>query len=343
MTEPATQPVARRIGSLDVLRGVAICGILLVNIKPVTHFAYEDESTPASLADASGWLQLLVQQRFFPIFSLLFGISFALLLRSAERRSARPRLLLARRLLVLLPVGLLHQWPHPGEALSVYAIVGLVVLLPASWLPRWVVAAGAVLGLAASLVLTSGGESLVPGLFLLGSTLVRFGLIDRVESSRAVPALFAVFAIGSAPAVAWQLQDLAASGFTLSSAVAGLTMAGAYSTGIVLLMRARSARAVLTALFAPLGRTALTCYLTATPLMMLAGAAFDLPHATSWGLVLSICAAILVAQWIIATVWLRYFRQGPLEWLWRCATWCEMQPLRIRRPQPDPGRDMAHR
>ena len=341
MTEPATKPVARRIESLDVLRGVAICGILLVNIQPVTHFSYETEHARTSLADASGWLQLLVQQRFFPIFSLLFGISFALLLRSAERRSARPRLLLARRLLVLLPIGVLHQWAHPGEALSVYAVVGLVVLLPASWLPRWVVAIGSVLALGASLVLTGGGVTIVPGMFLLGAALVRFGLIDRMERSRAVPVLFAIFAIASVPAAAWQLQDLVASGFSLSSAVAGLTMAGAYCTGIVLLMRARSTRAGLTALFAPLGRTALTCYITATPLLLLAGAALDLPHEASWTPVLAVCAAILVGQWITATVWLRYFRQGPLEWLWRCATWGEMQPL--RRSQPNPSPDFARR
>ncbi|HEX6857770.1 MAG TPA: DUF418 domain-containing protein, partial [Streptosporangiaceae bacterium] len=36
-------------------------------------------------------------------------------------------------------------------------------------------------------------------------------------------------------------------------------------------------------------------------------------------------------QWAFSTLWLRRFRQGPLEWLWRWATWARRPPLR-RRP-----------
>ncbi|MCI2417890.1 hypothetical protein MOQ72_10685 [Saccharopolyspora sp. K220] len=46
-------------------------------------------------------LNMFVQQRFHPIFAFLFGVSFALLLRSAAGRVARPRVLLLRRLLAL--------------------------------------------------------------------------------------------------------------------------------------------------------------------------------------------------------------------------------------------------
>lgn len=343
MTTPGTTRLGNKIEALDVLRGLALCGILLVNAQPVTMFQYGVPHGPSSLDDAGGWLQLLVQQRFFPVFSLLFGIGFALLLRSAAQRTDRPRLVLLRRLLVLLPLGVLHQLGHPGEALTIYAIVALIVLLPSSWLPRWMVAAGAVVAVAASVVGFGGGESLVPGMFLLGSALVQFGLIDRMqEHRRAVGVLFALFVAASVPAVAWQMQNLQTSGFDTASAVAGLTMAGAYCTGILLLMRTRARRA-LQVLFVPLGRTALTCYVTATPMLLLAGAVFDLPHQTSWTLVLTISAVILVGQWIAATLWLRRYRQGPLEWLWRCATWASLEPLRVQHAAASPPRTFPAR
>jgi uncharacterized protein len=311
-----------RIDALDVLRGFALCGILLVNIQPVTRFEYAAPGPhPVSLDDPSGWLQLLVQQRFFPIFSLLFGIGFALLLASAADRTPHPRLVLLRRLLVLLPVGLLHGIWHPGEALAPYAVCGLLVLLPASWLPRWAGAGLAAVLLAASLVLFGGGITLIPGLFLLGSALVRYGAVGRFGRSARVPAaLLVVFAAAAVPALGYQLDDLGASGFSTASAVAGLLLGGAYVCLLLVALRT-PARGLLQAVFAPLGRMALTNYLTATVAMVVAGRVLDLPHSTSWAAVFGVAGAVLVGQWAFSTLWLRRFRQGPLEWLWRWATW----------------------
>jgi uncharacterized protein len=331
---PAPAPPTPRIDALDVIRGVALCGILLVNFGPLVRFGYETEHPPANLGDASGWLQLLVQQRFFPIFSLLFGIGFSLFLASAARRHPRPRLLLLRRLLVLLPLGILHQMAHPGEALLFYAVCGLVVLLPASFLPRWAVAALAAVLIPVALVVTGGGIPLIPGLFLLGSALVRYGVVARFPTAVRGPAiLFALFVAAAVASVAWQLQELPASGFSTSSGVAGAALAGVYVTGLLLLLRTPAA-GTLRAVFAPLGRTALTGYVLATPVMIGLGILLDLPHSGSWGLLLGSATAILVVQWILTVVWLRAFRQGPLEWLWRCATWGRWLPIRRERGAP---------
>lgn len=324
---PTVEPAARssRLPALDVLRGFALSGILLVNAGPVTRFGSAAPEA-ANLGDASGWLQLLVQQRFFPVFSLLFGIGFQLLLASAARRTARPRVVLLRRLLVLLPLGLAHQLLHPGEALLSYAVFGLLVLLPSTWLPRWTTAAGAAVLVAVALVGAGGGIFLVPGLFLLGAALVRYGVVDRVEQDSPVPALLcAGFTAAAVPAVVWQLRDLPGSGFTTSSAVAGLLLAGAYVTGLLALLRTR-ARGVLRALFEPLGRTALTNYLGATLLVLLAGRALDLPASDSWATLLALCAGVLALQWVASTLWLRRHRHGPLEQLWRWATWAGVPP-----------------
>ena len=328
---PATAPPGARprIATLDVLRGFALCGILLVNIAPVTRFGLRAELPAPNLSDASGWLQLLVQQRFFPLFSLLFGVGFSLFLTSAARRHPRPRVLLLRRLLVLAPLGVLHQFWHPGEALTFYAAFGLLVLLPSSWLPRWVVALGALVLVAGAIRLAGGGIALVPGMFLLGSALARYGVVDElVHHPLRVPLLLlATCAVLAVPALWWQLQDLAGSGFTTSSAVAGLLLAGVYAGAVLVLVRT-PLRAPLQSLFTPLGRTALTNYVSATPVMVLAGRVLDLPHSASWTLLLLLALAVLVVQWICSVLWLRRFQQGPLEWLWRWATWGHRTPLR---------------
>ncbi|MEV4891046.1 DUF418 domain-containing protein, partial [Nonomuraea sp. NPDC055795] len=51
------------------------------------------------------------------------------------------------------------------------------------------------------------------------------------------------------------------------------------------------------------------------------------PDGWSSGMVVLIAAAVLVPQWLVSTWWLRRFRQGPLEWLWRWATWARRPAL----------------
>jgi hypothetical protein len=202
-------PTANKVGritALDVIRGVALCGIIFVNIGPLTHFGYEDAiHDPANFGDPSGWLQLLVQQRFFPIFALLFGIGFSIFLDSAARTSPRPRLLLLRRLLLLLAIGIPFQFLQGGSALLPFAMVGLVILLPSTWLPRWLSAAAAVVFIVGSLVLAGGGVTLIPGMFLLGSTLSRYGVVPAIGRARRGSLIALVsFSVLAGPLVAWQ-------------------------------------------------------------------------------------------------------------------------------------------
>ena len=67
------------------------------------------------------------------IFSLLFGIGFAIFLEWASARSDRPRVLLVRRFAFVALLGGLHHLLQPGEVLLPYAICGLVFLLPFSY------------------------------------------------------------------------------------------------------------------------------------------------------------------------------------------------------------------
>ncbi|MFI9589119.1 DUF418 domain-containing protein [Nonomuraea sp. NPDC052265] len=327
--EPAA-PGRSRIIALDVVRGFALCGILLANVQPISHVGTEPVTQQAVvLDDAARWLGLLVEQRFFPIFSLLFGVGFSLLLDSASARVPHPRALLLRRLLVLACMGLAHMFLlWRGDILTIYAVVGLVVLLPSTWLPRRAVAGLAAVLVVAAMVAFGGGTMLVPGLFLLGSALTRYGVIDRIESSTRVPALLGLlFAAATVPALSWQAET---SAVPLPMAASGLLMAGLYVCVLLVLLRT-PLRPLLRAVFAPLGRMALTNYLSATALVLVIGRVVGgRPEDWSLTTIVGISAVILALQWVWSTLWLRRYRFGPLEWLWRWATWGRRPVQRAR-------------
>ncbi|HEX4817679.1 MAG TPA: DUF418 domain-containing protein [Nonomuraea sp.] len=317
-------PVRPRIVALDVVRGFALCGILVANVAPIAHTGPATAAVaPAGPGDA--WLGLLVHQRFFPIFSVLFGVGFSLLLESAGGRADRPRVVLLRRLLALLAIGLPHMFLlWRGDILTVYALAGLLVLLPSTWLPRWAVAGLAGVLVATALILQGGHLSLVPGLFLLGSALTRYGVIDRMDRATWGPAVLCVtFTAAALPLLLTQARGAHGPGaFT----TAGLLLAGAYACGLVALLRT-PLRPLLRAVFAPLGRMALTNYLTATvAVLVVARAAGSPPGGWPASTVLLISGGVLAVQWLWSTLWLRRFRQGPLEWLWRWATWGRRPP-----------------
>lgn len=323
LTKPGSNP---RIGQLDALRGFALGGILLINIYQITGMSgivdYQKLPIPH-------FLDLTAHQRFFPLFSVLFGLSFGIFLQRAETKAQQPRLLLLRRLAALAALGVAHSFLQPGEALLPYALGGIVVLLPLSWLPRWVNLATGLTAIVVPVAMYGGGLPVVPGLLLTGFALAQFDLPNALN--RLSPHLLVLFVLavaGSVAALLWQEQDPVMAGFTVSSGVAGLTMAVAYATGLLLIVRTPVGR-----WFAPtleaLGRMALTNYITATLLIVSIGPLLGLTmESTEWPTLLGFAAAILVLQGLWSRLWLARFRYGPLEWAWRCVTWWSFVDLR---------------
>jgi len=140
-----------RIQALDVLRGFALCGIVLINIYQTL-----------GMRDLPAGLEHFVMARFYVIFSLLFGIGFAIFLERAAARSDRPRVLLVRRFVFLALLGGLHHLLQPGEVLLPYAICGLLFLLPFSY-ARPVVNLVVGVALLGAGMLFVGGAGLIPG------------------------------------------------------------------------------------------------------------------------------------------------------------------------------------
>lgn len=336
VTTAPQEPSRPRVVSLDVIRGFALCGITLANIVPIASTAISDGpvGVVGPVAGGTDLLHLFVDHRFFPIFSFLFGIGFALILESAAARAPRPRVVLARRLVVLLAIGVAHHlllWP--GDILAVYGIVGLLVLLPATWLPRWATLALAGVFLVGAVLDAGGRFMLVPGLFLLGAALTRYGVVRRFEDSTRVPAVLALLLAACAVPVTWVQARFEAAGdidaveYRIAYPLAGLLIAGVYVCLLLVLLRT-PLRPVLQAVFAPLGRMALTLYLGTSAIVLALAYAVGLSEDWSSNEVLVIAGSLLAAQWVFSTLWFRRFRYGPVEWAWRWATWLVRPPLR---------------
>ncbi|WP_067489099.1 DUF418 domain-containing protein [Actinomadura hibisca] len=297
-----------RITDIDVLRGFALFGILPVNIVQMTG-----QPSPGAAFDT------LLQGRFFPIFSFLFGTSAVLFLRGAGRAD------LLWRFMTLVPFGVLHQLGQPGEVLLPYAVLGAAFLLPASYVSASAVLAAGLLMTAGAMGFTSGGWSLVPGLFLLGAAAMRREAFSL--PTRTLAKAFAVLAVAAAALNVWQLGPADERVF----GTAGVVTAAAYGTGLLLLLRT-GARPALTAVLEPMGRLALTCYVSATPLILLADRLYGVDDGRDAA---ALTLVILSAQVMFARWWSRWFRYGPLEWSWRSLTRRRLEPLRVA-PVPFP-------
>ena len=130
-----TAPTERQ-AALDVLRGAALLGILLINVGlmagprfVVATFGEAPDPTVFErvIGGLVGWL---VAGKFISSFSILFGLGAAVIAARALARGRAPRRMLARRYGLLVLMGLAHTvLLFPGDVLFIYGITGLVLLM----------------------------------------------------------------------------------------------------------------------------------------------------------------------------------------------------------------------
>ena len=123
-----------RIRSLDLLRGFALLGILIMNIQSFSMVgaAYVNPTAFGDLSGANGWVYILshvlADQKFMTLFTILFGAGIVLMTSRAEARGASSAVVHYRRTLILLVIGLLHAYLlWAGDVLVSYALCALVV------------------------------------------------------------------------------------------------------------------------------------------------------------------------------------------------------------------------
>jgi uncharacterized protein len=121
-----------RITSLDVLRGVAILGILLMNLQSFAQPVYDSPLAYGDLhgANLGAWVfsRTFAHLKFLSIFSMLFGAGVCLFTSGIEASGKSSVSLHYRRMVVLLAFGLLHGYLlWSGDILVHYALCGMLL------------------------------------------------------------------------------------------------------------------------------------------------------------------------------------------------------------------------
>ncbi|WP_028920668.1 DUF418 domain-containing protein [Pseudoxanthomonas suwonensis] len=413
MTETALQPVApaERLSHLDALRGFALLGILLMNMEAfvgptLASGSGLDPALTGADRIADGLVYFFVQGKFFTLFSLLFGMGFAVMSQRAEVAGRDFAGIYWRRGLVLLAIGLMHGvlvWS--GDILTMYALLSFLLLAFRPLGARWLGWIGALVylggpGLVFALALLSwvvsltpdGGEAwnraiaqgggqmlalvddarrvyasgsygeavgqrlremgaalgnitvfgpLVFGMFLLGAAFVRSGAMAEPARHARLFALLrwvalplGLLAMGASFALA---SYFPMDRFDLRSGTAqalGLVANGLMCLGYMAwLLRAFASRAGarVAGWLAPAGRMALSNYLMQSVVCTLVFYGYGLgwfgqmPRA--WQVVFAL--GLFALQMLLSRLWLRRFRFGPAEWLWRSLTYWKAQPMRV--------------
>jgi uncharacterized protein len=141
--EPATRELVsvdagERLHALDILRGLALFGMILV------HFHQRTRQDVQGLEDLIGWgVYVLVEQKAWGAFAFLFGAGFALFLRRLEARHAAVTSVYLRRLAMLALFGIIADVCFGFHILFEYACSGLVLVMIRRWSTRALLAIAA--------------------------------------------------------------------------------------------------------------------------------------------------------------------------------------------------------
>ncbi len=130
-----TQPKTSRIDVADVLRGIAVFGIILLHcIEHFNFYSFPDTTNQGALlnfTDRAVWdgLFFVFAGKAYAIFALLFGFSFYIQQRNQQLRGKDFRLRFCWRLVLLFIIGNINAVFFTGEVLVLYSIVGFILPL----------------------------------------------------------------------------------------------------------------------------------------------------------------------------------------------------------------------
>ena len=166
-TPATTGPVTgdERIGSLDILRGVAILGILVMNIyafaMPFPAYANPLLMGGTDTLNLGTWFftHILFDQKFLSVFAMLFGAGIILMTGRAEAKGAKVSRIYYRRQFFMMLLGAIHAYfLWFGDILFMYAAVGMFAYFFRKLAPRSLLILACVL-LSVHLLLSHGMAS----------------------------------------------------------------------------------------------------------------------------------------------------------------------------------------
>lgn len=405
---PILEPIepGRRIEAVDMVRGFALFGVLLVNMF---NFGANLVVWTATDGVAASAMRFFFETKSWRLFSILFGFGFSLQLLRAEAQGAKFLTVYLRRLAILFVIGMGHALFYGGDILMFYAEMGLVLALFRKLPPKML------LLLTAILLLTFPVERAVTSL-REGPPIIESSAEVRLEKSRklleerrqtdpysvgslgdvmaknvsaippnpftdlrgaeSTPSIFAMFLLGLYVGRRRILHDiqkhmalirrvlfwgLAFGLFSMTAErILHLTVGYAvfreqqatvlpqfvgdflftfgstalslgYAAAIIVLAQHERWKRIVQPLGA-VGRMALTVYLTQTLLFttLFYGYAFGQVYRIGPAAVTAYAILFFAIQIAACAWWVRRFRFGPMEWLWRSLTYMRIYPIRHR-------------
>lgn len=160
-TRPTTN--LTRLAALDLIRGIAVLGILAVNIAgfagPIASTTSPNLPVPGSTADEIwfAFVLLVFEGKMRGLLTLLFGASLVLFVERADAAGENGEQLQLRRLGWLLLIGYLHWLLWWGDILFTYALAGMAALALREAPPRALAGVGVAALLGWSLFMSTAG------------------------------------------------------------------------------------------------------------------------------------------------------------------------------------------
>jgi uncharacterized protein len=393
-----------RIVSIDLLRGIAVLGILILNIQTFSMIgaAYMNPVAYGDLTGINKWVwilsHILARAKFMSIFSILFGSGVLLFASNAIAKGRRSGPLHYRRMMWLFIFGMLHAYlVWYGDILVAYSLCGMLVYVFRKKKPGTLILISALFFVVPVFFSSFAGSTIeywpqenydqnmqswlpaaekiqvelddmrgswmqqmnhrVPGsvfmqtfaffwmvfwrvmsMMLLGMALFKWGVLSAIKSTTFY---LRMVVFGLAPGlliVSYGVVENFSKGWTMEYSMffgslfnyfGSVAVALGY-IGIVMLI-AKSARCSgFKKILSGVGKMAFTNYI----LMSLMGMFIFYGNGLGYfGYVDRLTQILIVfGIWIVllvfSSLWLKYYRFGPLEWLWRVLTYWHYQPMK---------------
>lgn len=399
-----SSPTTDRIDSLDVLRGFAVLGILVMNIQTFSMpmAAYVNPTAWGSLSgiDAVVWYlsHLLTDQKMMGLFSMLFGAGIILFTERAAGHGKSAAAYHYRRNLWLLIFGAIHAYLlWYGDVLFLYAVCAFMLYPLRNMKPKKLMIVGVIFLSISSMVylLTAVGVSTMSdeqiateimsswspsaeqlateiaayqgnwtsqmsarlpatremhglvffiwgiwraaGMMLLGMALYKVGILSAKADDKVYWRLLAAGVLIGLPVIAYGIHWNVRNEWALDSLFIGsqfnywasVLVSVGWMAALVLILK-KGALTWLTSRLAAVGRMAFSNYIMHTIICgyIFYGHGLGLFSEVERSGQILIVIAIWILQLTMSPIWLRHFRFGPLEWLWRSLTYWQAQPFK---------------
>ncbi|MEC0093354.1 DUF418 domain-containing protein [Paenibacillus macquariensis] len=343
-------PQKQRIISLDIIRGLALFGIMFINVRG--YMLIMEGTLILDYSGVNGVIKTLiamfVEKKFFSIFSFLFGVGFYIFASRAEKRGDRPRWRFTRRLIALFVIGIIHVLFFWGSILAIYAVVGLLLLpfyrAQVATISKWL---GGIIGIYLLSLLTKitfGGAGALTGvlefiisdvtlifiMFLAGFLAAKADWIRRISDLRKkikwIQMSMLPICIGCSIWI-WVAFQSGAENLPQIIALGTIPMVILYLTTMFTVLENEKVQHF----FMPVsrvGQMALTNYV-AQSFIGLAIISFMNLEVVSPIHAVIISTLIFALQIVYSVVWFKFFKMGPLERVWRFMTYGRNGRVRI--------------